>query len=84
MTANVLANGPRVVSLAAMAKRVMATMVARQFPDAMVDIETAVPLAVWPVASRADTRDSNDGAMSVRPRGENRRSWTAVARGMRR
>ena len=83
MRANVLARGPRVVSLAAMAKRVMSTMVARQVPVDVVDA-TAVPVAVWPMASRATARRSNDGAMSVRPSGESRRIWTAVARGMRR
>ena len=84
MRANVLASEPRVVSLAAMAKRVMATMLERQVAGDDDDGATAVPLAVWPAASRADTRFSNDGAMSVMRSGESKRIWTAVARGMRR
>ena len=83
MRANVLARGPRAVSLAAMAKRVMSTMEARQV--AVEDVDAiAAPLVVWPIASRAAARSSNDGAMSVRPSGESRRIWTAVAKGMRR
>ncbi len=84
MRANVLASEPRVVSLAAMAKRVMATMLERQVAGDDGEGVMAVPLAVWPAASRAGTRDSDDGAISMMPSGESKRCWTAVARGMRR
>ncbi len=84
MRANVLASGPRDVSLAAMANRVIAITVARHVPGASPARDTAFPFAVWPHASRAASLGSNDGATSGMPSGESTRSWMAVARGMRR
>ena len=84
MRANVLASGPRMVSLAAMAKRVTATTVARHDPGASRAPVTAFPSDRWPMASREASLGSNDGTMSEMLSGESRRSWIAVARGIRR
>lgn len=84
MRANVLASGPRDVSLAAIANRVIATTVARHVPGAEPALATAFPFDAWPTASRAAIRGSKDGAMSGMPSGETTRSWIAVARGIRR
>lgn len=72
------------VSLVAIAKRVIATTVARHDPGVLREPVTACPSDWWPTASVAATRGSNEGAMPLRPSGEISRSWIAVARGMRR
>ncbi len=84
MRANVLANGPLMVSLAAAAKRVMPTTDPTHKPSARIWPTTTVPAGVWPMASRSLLARVVTSLTSVMCSGPKMRLWMASDRGRRR